>query len=144
MVKTFRSAIALILCTAMTTVGCATSGATNLAPAAADANGGSATRTALAEYIQKLPPGTEVRVGRSNGHAVRGTLIKGTGDSIFVQPKTRIAEPVVEIPMTDVLQVTFERHGGGNSVGRAIGAGAAAGAAATLAIFLIMFAVYGD
>jgi len=143
MVKTFRPAIALILCTAMTTAGCATSGTTNLAPTTANANAGSATRTALAEYIQKLPPGTEVRVGRSNGHAVRGTLIKGTDESIFVQPKTRIAEPVVEIPMTDVVQVTFERHGG-NSVGRAIGAGAAAGAAATLAIFLIMFAVYGD
>lgn len=139
MVNAFRSAIALILCTAMTTVGCATTG-TSLAPTTAHAD---ATRSALAEYIQKLPPGTEVRVGRSNGHAVRGTLIKGTDESIFIQPKTRIAEPVVEIPMADVLQVTFERHGG-NSVGRAIGAGAAAGAAATLAIFLIMFAVYGD
>jgi hypothetical protein len=74
---------------------------------------------------------------------VRGTLIKGTDQSIFIQPKTRIAEPVVEIPMSDVLQVTPERHGG-NGVGRAIAAGAAAGAAATLAIFLIMFAVYGD
>ena len=143
MVNSLRSAIALILCTAMTTVGCATSGATNLVPAVANANAGSTTRSALAEYIQKLPPGTEVRIGRANGHAVKGTLIKGTDDSIFVQPKTRIAEPVVEIPMSDVVQVTLERHGG-NSVGRAIGAGAAAGAAATLAIFLIMFAVYGD
>ena len=143
MANIFRPAIALILCAAMTTVGCATSGATNLVPTTANRDAGSATRSALAEYIQKLPPGTEVRVGRSNGHAVKGTLIKGTDESIFVQPKTRIAEPVVEIPMTEVLQITLERHGG-YSVGRAIGAGAAAGAAATLAIFLIMFAVYGD
>ena len=143
MVKTFQHAIAVMLCTAMTTVGCATSGTTNLVATTANRDQGGAARSALAEYVQKLPAGTQVRVGRANGHSVRGTLIKGTDQSIFIQPKTRIAEPVVEIPMTDILQVTPERHGG-NSVGRAIGAGAAAGAAATLAIFLIMFAVYGD
>lgn len=143
MKKTLQRAIAMIVCAATATVGCATSGTTNLVPAPATADHGGATRSALAEYVQKLPAGTQVRVGRSNGHTVRGTLIKGTDQSIFIQPKTRIAEPVVEIPITDVLQVTLERHGG-NGVGRAIGAGAAAGAAATLAIFLIMFAVYGD
>lgn len=142
MKKTLQRAIAMVVCAATTTVGCASSGATNLIPIP-NSNQDGATRSALAEYVQKLPAGTEVRVGRVSGHTVRGTLIKGTDQSIFVQPKTRIAEPVVEIPMTDVLQVTPERHGG-NSVGRAIGAGAAAGAAATLAIFLIMFAVYGD
>jgi hypothetical protein len=111
------------------------------APAVAADQG--STRSLLAEYVQKLPAGTEVRIGRANGHSLRGTLIKGTAQSIFVQPKTRIAEPVVEIPLSEVVQVTPERHGG-SGVGRAIGAGAAAGAAATLAIFLIMFAVYGD
>lgn len=143
MIKTFRHAIAMMVCAAVTTAGCATSGRTNLVATSAHADQGSAGRSALAEYVQKLPAGTQVRVGRANGHSVRGTLIKGTDQSIFIQPKTRIAEPIVEIPMADVLQVTPERHGG-NSVGRAIGAGAAAGAAATLAIFLIMFAVYGD
>ena len=141
--KTLQRVIAMIVCGAMTTIGCATSGSTNLVPAMPTADQGNATRSALADYVQKLPAGTQVRIGRSNGHTVRGTLIKGTDQSIFIQPKTRIAEPVVEIPMADVFQVTLERHGG-NSVGRAIGAGAAAGAAATLAIFLIMFAVYGD
>ena len=90
----------------------------------------------------KPDPDTKLESGRRDSKRTC-RMIKGTDQSIFVQPKTRIAEPVVEIPMTDVLQVTPERHGG-NSVGRAIGAGAAAGAAATLAIFLIMFAVYGD
>jgi hypothetical protein len=142
MKKNFQRMIAMIVCAALTTVGCATSGPTNLVPTT-NPGQGSATRSALADYVQRLPVGTEVRVGRFSGHTVRGTLIKGTDQSIFVQPKTRVAEPVVEIPMTDILQVTPERHGG-NSVGRAIGAGAAAGAAATLAIFLIMFAVYGD
>ena len=141
MLNTFRHAIALILCTAITTVGCATTATTGVAPAVPDR--GTTNRIVLAEYVQKLAPGTEVRVTRANGHSVRGTLIKGTDQSVFIQPKTRIAEPLVEIPLSDVLQVTPQRHGG-SGIGRAIGAGAAAGAGATLAIFLIMFAVYGD
>lgn len=143
MITSFQRAIAGILCAAVTTAGCATSRTMNVVPTTAIPDQGSATRSAVAEYVQKLPPGTEVRVARSSGRSLQGTLIKGTDQSIFIQPKTRIAEPVVEIPITDVLQVTPERHGG-HSVGRAIAAGVAAGAAATLAIFLIMFAVYGD
>src|SRR3954449_1295403 len=140
MVKTFQHAIAVILCTALATAGCATA-TTGVTPGLPDRVSGN--RNVLAEYVQKLAPGTEVRVARASGHSLRGTLIKGTDQSVFIQPKTRIAEPLVEIPLSDVLQVTPERHGGGG-IGRAIGAGAAAGAGATLAIFLVMFALYGD
>ena len=141
MIKTFQHAIAIILCAAITTAGCATTATTGRSPAFPDQ--GSTNRSVLAEYVQKLAPGTEVQVARASGHSVRGTLIKGTDQSVFIQPKTRIAEPLVEIPLSDVVQVTPQRHGG-SGIGRAIGAGAAAGAGATLAIFLIMFAVYGD
>jgi hypothetical protein len=131
----------MILCAAITTAGCATTGKTGIPSALPDQ--GTANRNVLAEYVQKLAPGTEVRVARASGHSLRGTLIKSSDRSVFIQPKTRIPEPLVEIPLSDVLQVTPERHGGGG-IGRAIGAGAAAGAGATLAIFLVMFALYGD
>src|SRR3954468_14804006 len=127
MVKTFQHAIAMILSTAMTSASCATTGRTGMTPAVPDQ--GTVNRNVLAEYVQKLAPGTEVRVARATGHSVRGTLIKGTDRSVVIQPKTRIAEPLVEIPLSDVLQVTPERHGSGG-IGRAIGAGAAAGAGA--------------
>ena len=97
----------------------------------------------LAEYVQKLPPGTAVRIDRTNGRSLVGTLMKATGDSLFVQPKTRIPEPIVEVPMDDVIGVTPVSKGS-NHIGRAIGAGAAAGAGATLAIFLILIAAFGD
>src|SRR3982751_3158130 len=139
MVKTFQHAIAVILCTALATAGCATA-TTGVTPGLPDPVSGN--RNVLAEYVQKLAPGTEVRVARASGHSLRGTLIKATDQHVFIQPKTRIAEPLVQIPLADVLEVTPERHGGG--IGRAIGAGAAAGAGATLAIFLVMFALYGD
>jgi hypothetical protein len=63
--------------------------------------------------------------------------MKATGESLFVQPRTRIPEGIVEIPIDDVLRVTPDTQSGSN-LGRAIGAGAAAGAGATLAIFLIL------
>ena len=139
MVKTSRYSIAVIVCTALMTTGCATAGPRGVVVAPFVTNQDSTNRRVLAEYVQKLPPGTEVRVGRSNGHSLRGTLIKGTDQSIFIQPKTRLPEPLVEIPLSDVLEVTPERRGG-SGIGRAIGAGAAAGAAATVTILLILIA----
>ena len=69
--------------------------------------------------------------------------MKATDHAVFLQPKTRMPEPLVEIPLDDVLSVTPER-GGGSHIGRAIGAGAAAGAGAALAVFLVILAAFGD
>ena len=141
MVRILRETTVVWLCALLAIGGCASTGVTTPANISAG-SGVSPTQRVLVEYVQKLPPGTDVRVGRARGHSVRGTLMKATDQSLFVQPKTRIPEPMLEIPMNDVVEVTPEHRG--NGVGRAIGAGAAAGAAATLAVFLIMFAVYGD
>ncbi len=68
----------------------------------------------LVEYAQKLAPGTTVRVQRAGGPAVRGTLMKATNDAIVVQPRTRIPEPAIEIPTTDILGLTPETGNGGH------------------------------
>ena len=141
LMKSKRTIVA-VLCVTLAAAGCATTGTTGTAPAYAGSQS-NATRSVLVEYVQKLPPGTLVRVDRSQGGAVRGTLMKATDQSLFIQPKTRIAEPTLEVPFVTVVAVTPEQKHG-NSVGRAIGAGAAAGAAATLVIFLIAFAIAGD
>jgi len=130
------------MCAAIATSGCAATGGTRIGPVPSPSQG-TASRAVLIEYVQKLPPGTAVRVDRTNGRSLRGTLMKATGQSLFVQPKTRIPEAIVEIPMDDVLGVTPVPQGS-NNLGRAIGAGAAAGAGATLAIFLILIAAFGD
>ena len=141
MIRILRGTTVVWLCALLASGGCATTGATT--PTIQNpASGAVASQAVLVEYVQKLPPGTDVRVSRVSSHSVRGTLMKATDQSLFIQPKTRVAEPMMEIPIGDVVEVTPQHHG--NSVGRAIGAGAAAGAAATLGIFLIMFAVYGD
>jgi hypothetical protein len=133
---------ALIICVAVaTTAACGSTG--GLRVGSTRPAGGAESRTVLMEFVQKLPPGTGVRVDRASGRAVRGTLMKATPQSLFVQPRTRLPEPMLEIPMADVLGVTPETRNG-NHIGRAIGVGAAAGAGAALAVFLVILAAFSD
>jgi hypothetical protein len=142
MLKAIHHAMAVVMCAAVAASGCATAGGTRVVSVPFPP-GESAGRAVLAEYVQRLPPGTTVRVDRTKGRSVRGTLMKSTSQSLFLQPKTRIPEAILEISLDDVLRVTPETQSG-NSLGRAIGAGAAAGAGATLAIFLVLIAAFGD
>ena len=130
----------LIVCVTLAAAGCATTGTARVAPAAAPP---SESRAVLVEFVQKLPPGTLVLVGRTSGRPVRGHLMKATNDHLFVQPKTRLPEPIVEIPIGQVLSVTPQSTGG-NHMGRAIGVGAAAGAGAALAVFLVILTAFAD
>jgi hypothetical protein len=140
MLKTVRRAVALMMCTVLVAPGCATTRAARVQTpghtAAADAS-------MLAEYVQKLTPGSAVRVERTAGRSVRGTLIKATDRSVVVQPRTRLPEPPVEVALGEVLSVTPESPRGSNFA-KAIAAGAAAGAGAALGIFLILVAAYSD
>jgi hypothetical protein len=138
----FKRTAALSICVAVATGGCATTG--TMRPGASRAISRTMPdRAVLAEYVQKLPPGTALRVDRAGARAVRGTLMKATGESLFLQPRTRLPEPLVEIRLEEVLSVTPETRYGGQ-IGRAIGAGAAAGAGAALAVFLVMVAALSD
>jgi hypothetical protein len=139
-----RQLIALAVCAALVS-GCATAGGARPALARqSQAAGAPATPpapTVLAEYVQKLPLGTKVRVDRTSGGPIKGTLMKASDTVVVVQPRTRVPEPPIEIPLADVLAVTPE---GSNGVAKAIGIGAAAGAAAALGTILILIAAFSD
>lgn len=131
--------IALTLCAALATSGCA-------ATAMGAASRGSRSRTdpaVLADYIQRLPAGSAIRVERVSGSTLRGTLMKATDRSVIVQPRTRLPEPAVELSLDEVLSVTPDVSNGSN-LGRAIGVGAAAGAGAALTVFVILIAAFSD
>lgn len=140
MLNAFKQTVCAIMCGSLMASGCATAGGTHAAMYVGQS--GSARRSVLVDYVQRLPPGTLVRVNRAQGHSVRGTLMKATDQSVFVQPKTRLPEAVVEIPVDEIVAVTPETPSSG--VGRAIGVGAAAGAAATIGVLLILFALVSD
>jgi hypothetical protein len=74
---------------------------------------------------------------------LRGTLMKATADAIVVQPRTRLPEPPIEIPLAEVLTVTPE-SGNGGSIGKAIAAGVAAGAGAALVTFFVLLSIFSD
>ena len=132
--------VAVILCAALSGTGCATAGGPRIGTLPADGRQ-VADRSVLVEYVKKLAPGSAVRVERANGRAIRGTLMKATDGLVIVQRRTRIPEPALEIPMSEILAVTPDT-GNGNSLAKAIGAGAAAGAGAALAVFLVLVAVF--
>lgn len=132
--------VALLLAIAIAAPGCASAGMR-----VADTPGGRPVDPAvMAEYVQKLPLGSHVRVERTTGRAVRGTLMKAWADAIVVQPRTRIPEPPVELPIAEILSVSPEGTNGGTSIAKAVAAGAAAGAGAALAVFFIIAAMFND
>ena len=137
-----RHAIAMLLAAALAS-GCATTGGSRLAVTPPAQSGASAKgeQAVLAEYVQRLPAGMRVRVDRTGGEVVKGTLMKASDAGIVVQRRTRVPEPPLEIPMADVLAVTPESS---NGIAKAIGIGAAAGAAAALGTILILVAAFSD
>jgi hypothetical protein len=140
--KELRRAIAMLLVGAVGTAGCAASRARGVTVVQA-ADRQTAPAGVLADYVQTLAPGSPVRIGRTNGQTTRGTLMKATDRSLIIQPRTRVPEPPLEIPLADIVSVTPEAPGRTN-VGKIIGIAAAAGAGAALGILLILAAIYGD
>lgn len=135
--------IAAILCAVLGWSGCATAVGPRVTTAPSS-DRQVQDRAVLVEYVQKLPPGSAVRVERANGRSLRGTLMKATDTMIVIQPRTRIPEPAVEIALAEVLSVTPEAGNGGVSVAKAVGAGVAAGAGAALGVFLFILAIFDN
>ena len=130
-----RQSLAIVLCCALVTTGCASAAGPRIAQAPQPSL---QDKTMLADYVQRLAAGSKVRVERTNGSTVRGTLMKATPDSIVVQKNTRIPEPPIELPLTELSRVTLET---GASTGKTVAIGVAAGVGATFGVLLLLFAL---
>ena len=135
-----RRVLASMLCVAMLTTGCASAGRTVVAtgpqPGVVDA-------AAMADYVQRIPAGSKVKVERTDGTSLRGTLMKSGAEGIVVQKNTRVPEPPIDIPTAQIARVTLD-SGGGMSTGKAIGIGIASGVGAFFAILAIIAASFND
>jgi hypothetical protein len=133
-----RQSLAIVLCCALVTTGCASAAGPRIAqapqPSVQD-------KSMLADYVQRLAAGSNVRVERTNGAPVRGTLMKATPDFIVVQKNTRIPEPPIELPLAELSRVTLET---GGSTGKTVAIGISAGVAATFGVLLLLVALLGD
>jgi hypothetical protein len=96
----------------------------------------------MAEYVQKLPAGSRIRVDRTDGRSMKGTLMRATAQAITVQANTRVPEPPVEIPLNTVTRAQLEGNGG-SSTARAVGIGIATGLGVFFGIIAVI-AASGD
>ena len=132
-----RKLLALITCASLFVSGCATTGAPRLQAPRSPVDPG-----LLASYVKQLPIGSRVRADLTNGHTVKGTLMKATDTSIVVQRRTRIPEAPDELLLSTVLAVQVEAGNGGTA--RTVWAAAAAGAGAALGVLLVLAAIFAD
>ena len=141
-----KQMLALMLCAVLALPGCATARATSSrigpAPPAAQP-GGRVDPALMAEYIRQLPVGTRVRLTRTDGTVLRGTLMKRDADPIIVQRRARIPEAPLAIPIGDILALEPELPNG-NHAGRSAAIGAAAAAGTVLGVLLLLAAIFSD
>jgi hypothetical protein len=141
-----RNAIAALLCVTVLTSGCATTRYSLPAPALAPAASVTAAqaavdRSAVAAFARQLPIGSRIRVSLGIRRTIRGTLINATDRSIVVQPRTRILEPAIEVPLDQIAGIEVETPG---NIGKAIAIGVGTGAATALGVFLLILTVVID
>ena len=101
------------------------------------------TNTLLADYVQRIPTGSKVRVERANAGTLHGTLMKTSPDAVTVQKNTRVPEPPIEVPLSQVTRVTLET--GGSSLGKTVAISVGVGVGATFGVLLLLAAIFsGD
>jgi hypothetical protein len=133
--------IALLLCVGLAAPGCAMNHTARVqtapAPVVSD-------RAVLADFAGQLRIGSHVRATVTGNRTIRGTLLKRTDRAIVIQPRGRVAEPLVEVRFNELLALEQETPSSGNT-GRAIAIGAGVGAGAAIGtLFLIAALLWGD
>jgi hypothetical protein len=137
-----RQALVVLLCGILATPGCA-----SFTPAYAQRTPKQAAPARvvdpelMADYVRQLPVGSRVKINRSNGAVIHGTLMKRDTDPIVVQRRTRLPEEPLTIPVRDILALELESE---QPVGRTIAIGIASGAGATLGVLLLLAAIFAD
>ena len=133
-----RQFTAMLLCLALAASGCASASG----PRVAQDSAAPLDRTLLAEYAQRIPTGSKIRVERTTGGTLNGTLLKTGPDQVTLQRNTRIPEPPVEIPFSTITRITLES--GGNSTGKTVAIAVGTGVGATFGVLLLLAAIWGD
>jgi hypothetical protein len=87
------------------------------------------------KVAEAIPLGSKIKIQRTDGRRVSGTLIRADDQGVTVKKSARLPEAPVTVSYEAV--ANMERDSGGMHWGKAIGFGAAAGAAAILTIFVI-------
>ena len=135
-----KRATAVFICVALVTSACASAGGPRYARAAPQSTASPTDPALMADYLQRLPAGSKVKVERTDGHVLKGTLMKVEPDAIVVQKHTRVPETPVNVPMREIARVTVDT---GSSTGRTVGITVAASVGATFSVLFLLAALLG-
>lgn len=136
-----KSALALLLTVALALPGCATARVADPRFPAVSDQRRPVDPQVMADYVRQLRVGSRVRLTRTNGEEIRGTLMKNDGDPVVIQRRARVPEAPIAVPLQEVLAVELDVPANGNPA-RTIAIGAGAAAAATLGVLLVLAAVF--
>jgi hypothetical protein len=92
-------------------------------------------------FAKQLAPGTAIRLRLADGSSLRATLLQASDDDITIQPKTRVAVEVRNVPYTSVVSIQLDDEKG-RQVAKAVGIGVASGVAAFVGMLLVMVASF--
>ena len=124
----------------MSAVGCAARSATQATPAPAPGaiTWGEIERVAaMRRYVEQLPLGGRVRVQTSDGSRWSATLLSADHERVVLQPRGRLTEPALVIPIASLRTIEPESQGGSNQLVKALAVGVAAGAATFMTMLMI-------
>src|SRR5262249_42602481 len=129
-------------------IALATSGCASAAPRYAGAipqqqpAATSAQDTALmADYLQRLPGGSRVKIERIDGRVMKRTLMNVVPAPIVLQQNTGVPEAPVTVPVREIARVTPESA---SSTGKTVGITVAASVGATFGVLFLLAALLGD
>ena len=134
-----KQMVAVVVCAALITSGCASAGGPRVSQ---DPQAPAVDRAILADYVQKIPAGSKVRIERTTGGTLRGTLLRSTADNVTVQRNTRVPEQPVDVPFSTITRLTLDT--GGTSTGKTVAIAVGAGVGATFGILFLLAALLGD
>lgn len=135
-----KKILTVLLCLVLAAPGCATrqgvprAATPSSVPWTADAG-------VMADAVNRIPVGTRLRVHLADGRTVRGTLMHAGATSIIINPRVRVPEPPIEVPLDELRGFEIETP---STLAKAITLGAVAGAGAALVVFLVILATIDD
>src|SRR5690349_24363875 len=115
-----RKTLALLLSVTLAVSGCASARYSRMNRMPAQIASSSDPST-LADYVQKLPAGSRIRVDTVSGRTLRGTLIKATPDELVIQRNTRVPVSPDAIPTSQLSRVMVESASSSNGKLIAVG-----------------------
>ena len=99
--------MASLLCVLLLAPGCVTS-RTPRVQATPQGPARVADGEVLADFAGQLRIGSRVKATITGNRTIRGTLVKRTDQALVIQPRTRVAEPLVEVPFAELLALEQE------------------------------------